>query len=82
MTPPQVSPRTEPRPATSSPTEPEEATATRVVGDDIPSLDDQALKDGRQSLDAMGQVCTPVLFGLLTPGGLGGLLLLAWLLFA
>jgi hypothetical protein len=59
-----------------------EKTTARSVADDLPPLDDQALRDVRQSLDAMGRVCPPVLFGLLAPGGVAGLLLLSWLLFA
>jgi hypothetical protein len=74
---------TEPRPTSPSQKHgPKSSVAAPSHDGDPSSRDHQAFKNVRSSLDATGRVCTPVLFGLLAPGGLGGLLLLAWLLFA
>ena len=79
---PHAPPRTEPRPATPSSRPLEESSSAAERSYDETSLNDRAIKDVKQSLDAMGRVCTPVLFGLLAPGGLAGGLLLAWMLFS
>lgn len=74
---------TEPRPTSPSRTrDPKSSVADHSRDGDPSSPDHRAFKDVRSSLDATGRVCTPVLLGLLAPGGLGGVLLFAWLLFS
>lgn len=74
---------TETRPTSPSRTrDPKSSVADHSRDGDPSSPDHRAFEDVRPSLAATGRVCTPVLCGLLAPGGLGGLLLLAWLLFA
>ena len=81
----ELSVSTEPEPPPASPSQkhgPNFSVAAHSQDGASSSPDHRAFKDVRSSLAATGRVCTPVLCGLLAPGGLVGLLLLAWLLFA
>jgi len=74
---------TEPRPTSPSRKHSPDSSVTAPSPNGAPSsLNHRAANDVRSSFGAAGRVCTPVLFGLLAPSGLGGLLLLAWLLLA
>lgn len=76
----QADPRSVPASSTGPNREP--TTAPQPVLDNDPSLHGSAVPDARRSLNAVGMVCTPVLCGLLAPGGLVGLFLVAWLVFS